>query len=294
MKPITIIFIFIYLYSCGQNKEKKLTEKNIYQVVKDMHITSLNTLKLNGNIKIVIEEYKKTNTKDTVINFSKYELTKSDIEKEPWFISPNITNYYKAKFNQQGFLVESLGVYFKKKDSIFANFIYDKNNRLITENNIEKEASFQDVRTWENKVKYIYNEQNHLTKILSEEGDIIYKYQYQPEKMQLKEISISYETDSLETDVITYNKYGLELSRQHYNSKNEKGDLWISEFDRFGNLIKEKFKGKDGNTSEYKSRKIDTSVKIYRLYDEKKNCIERIIQHKNGRLDIRKLKIEYY
>lgn len=287
MKYITLIFAFISLYSCGQNIERDLPEKDIYQVVKGNYTTTLNKLKLKGNIKTVIEEYKNSNINDTIINFSKYELTNSDIEKEPWFISSSITKYYKANFNKQGYLTKDIAIkQIDDKDTIFRNYTYNKENLLISE--IEHRPLYG----YHNR-KYIYNEQNHLIKVYNNDK-VFYEYEYNPQKMQVKEISISSETDSLETDLKTYDKYGLELSKQHYNYKNEKGDLWVYEYDRTGKRIKDKFKGKDGLEFENKQKKADTSVKIYRLYDKNKNCIERISKYKNGKLAIRTLKIEYY
>ena len=84
------------------------------------------------------------------------------------------------------------------------------------------------------------------------------------------------------------------MSDQSYNYRNEEEDLWTYEYDKDGNQIKEKFKGKDGLAFENTLGKVDETVKVYRLYDKNKNCIERIVLDKKGNLAIKKLTIQYY
>lgn len=288
--------LLLSLQSCGQ--ETYLPKKNIYQVVKDEYITTLKTLELKGSIKSVIEEYGNSNLNDTIIDFSKYELTNSNVEKERGFISQHITKFYKANFNKSGYITNSISCKFDSNDSIFIDYKYDKNDLPIikSEYEIDYYDSFGETKTWtfSHIDKYIYDENKNLTKIESKEGKTLLTFAYFPEKMQIKVVSNLQETDTLKTYIKTYDKYGLLLSDQSYNHINEKDDLWIYEYDKSGKIIKEKLLTKENKEHIYNVGKTDTTVKVYRIYDKKGNCIERIVLDKKGNLAVRKLTIEYY
>lgn len=295
MKNVILILLLSFTISgCSQNSEiKGLPEKTIGEVVIGHYTTSLSKLELKGKIKSVIEEYENSNSKDTIIDFSKYELTNSDIKKEKWFISPKITKYYKANFNKKGYLTKSVSCEFGGNDSTFVDNTYDE-NLLVTQDYVIKDyqngrLTFQTVY----KTDFIYDKNKNISKVL-DNGRIRSTYKYYLKKNQIEAAFISPITDSLETEIKTYNKYGLLMSVQSYDHNNIKGDLRLYEYDQEGKLIKEKLHKKDGGEQEYKERKIDKAVKVYRLYDEYNNCVERIIFNRDGRLAIRKLTIEYY
>ncbi len=281
--------------ACGQdNNSRIIPQKTIYETIKDLHVTSLKTFKLKGKIKTVIEKYKDINIKDTLIDFSKYEVTNSDITKEPWFLG-SFSKKHELNFNKNGNLDHSTHVHLDESKTTTKQCNYDKNNNLISENEttIEYDEFYPEGRTWKIQSEYIYNDKGHLIKCLWN-GHFVFSYKYFPDKLQVEHKYISPKNDSLVSELITYDKYGLKLSSQEYDHKHQKGDLWEYQYDQLGKTIQEKVTYQNGRSHVYKQRKPDTSVKVYRLYDEKNNCIERIIQDKNGRLAIRTLTIEYY
>lgn len=298
MKYLLVAYLFSFLLACGQSNESNLPEKSIYQVIKDKYIISLKTLELKGDIKSVVEEYKNSNIKDTIIDFSKYEVTNSDLEKGRGFVSPHISKFYKANFNKSGYITNSITCKFSSNDSIFIDYKYDNHNLLIsrTENQVDNYDSFGDKKTRNfNYIdNYIYDSNKYLIKINSKTEKTPITFAYFSDRMQVKEVSDLQETDTLTTYIKTYDKYGLLLSDQSYNYRNEEEDLWTYEYDKDGNQIKEKFKGKDGLAFENTLGKVDETVKVYRLYDKNKNCIERIVLDKKGNLAIKKLTIQYY
>lgn len=298
MKYSALAYLFSFLYACGQITERNLPEKSIYQIVKDNYITSLITLELKGNIKDILEEYKNTTIKDTIIDFSKYEVTNSDAQKGRGFISPHISKYYKASFNKSGYITNSITCKFGSNDSIFIDYKYNQNNLLISK--IENEEDYYDSfgetknRSFNHSDNFTYDNNKNLIKIESKSGKTPITFVYFPDKMQIKEVSDLQEMGTPTTSLKTYDKYGLLLSDKEYNDKNEEGDLWTYEYDKEGNQIKEKFKGKNGLAFENTIGKVDNTIKVYRLYDKNNNCIERIVLDRKGNLAITKLTINYY
>lgn len=287
----SFLFILLCLQSCAQKNETETTLKltNIYETTKDNVNQSLEKYGLKGKVKTV-EQQTYTSPKDSIIDFSKYEL----IDPNQQHQYPNLAemdNDCKVNFNKLGKLTDriSYGERFASKSVTTDTLLYDEKNELkISRNHLTAGE-----RTYFTEMKFEYDQYGHLVKQYANNLQT-WQYSYIEAKNQVR--IVNYDDKEFRSDnLYTYNKFGKKIENQAFNEDKTQYERWVYEYDENGETKKETLYQPDGTPYEYLKKPFDKDFKIYQQYDKNENWTTKIIVNPNDKkLTIIKRKFEYY
>ncbi|OXA87252.1 hypothetical protein [Flavobacterium hercynium] len=285
----SFLFIFSSLQSFAQRSENKSNPKtkNIYEVIKDDINLTLEKYGLNGKVKTV-EQKTHSLPKDSIINFSNYELI--DLNKEHEYSNlAEMDNDCRVTFNENGFLTNriSFGNRFGSKSVVTDALFYDKNNQLI----ISKNNLLGDDFSFSGDIKFEYTKTGHLIKQHVKKQ--VWLYSYFEDKNQVK-ILHHEDNEFWYENLYTYNQLGQKIETLRYKKDKTIESRIVYEYDDQGEIAKEILFNPDGTSQEYYKHKYDQNIKVYQQLDKNQNCITRITINPKYTPTIRIRKIEYY
>lgn len=312
MKKYILFFTLAIITACGQEKkeiqpkeivehpylQEELKPKSIYDAVKEEHTISLKDFSFRGKVKKLKVKIYYTYNFD--IDVSKYQLTNSNRGYE--FMPIDFHWDMEMTFNEEGNLLKSEGVdntdeyndyeVYECHYNDYGDITYKKykSYRKIDETDeINSVILKQNFYTYNNDFQMIEYEEKEKREGISREYNSSEKYTYFPKENRVEETFFE-EGEFLGSTKNTYDIFGLMRKKEYFSAIGKSNGWQTYDYDAYGNLTMT-----TDDEGEALPEEVDTEWKVYRLFDEHGNYIERYtVFSDTPRVNVTKWEIEYY
>ena len=286
---IPIILVFVCLQSCAQNQVEKinLQPKSIYQATKEEINQTVEKYGLKGKLKSVSQKTVYL-PKDSVIDVSNYEVFDRN-EEADYPPLAEMDNDCTVIFDKNGRVInrKSFGKRFGSESTNIDSLIYDKNGEL----NIIRSRLEGDDFDFAGDMKFEYNKNGYLVK--QQYHKQIWLYSYVADKNQVR-IQHNEDNEFRFDNKYTYNEYGQKIETQSYDEDGNLKNRVQFEYDHLGDVSKETWHSKNGDEDVVYKRKYDKSVKVYKKFDQQKNCTTYIVVDPKQGTMVKSMTFTYY